>query len=158
MIIMIIKIMMIDVIVMVDYDDNYTKWHWRLSNDRGDCNGTVNGVWHLASDDEDDDDEEEEEDGEDEDCWLSGWMWSLLIVTLGHWSSSPWQGIVPQTLAVSWPWLFFTLTIMFMMKQMCPSNKKRYLHLLSQTSPSRKRLAQLLWVAAINDHDKGWLI
>ena len=88
-IIMIIKIMMIDVIVMVDYDDNYTKWHWRLSNDRGDCNGTVNGVWHLASDDEDDDDdEEEEEDGEDEDCWLSGWMWSLLIVTLGHWSSS----------------------------------------------------------------------
>ena len=58
---MITKIMMINVIVMVDHDDNYTKWHWRLSNDRGDCNGPVNGVWHLASDDED---EEEDEEGE----------------------------------------------------------------------------------------------
>ena len=71
-IIMIIMIMMIDVIVMVDHDDIYTKCHWRLSNDRGDCNGTVNGVWDLASDDEDDDDEEEEDEEDEEDCFFIG--------------------------------------------------------------------------------------
>ena len=38
----------------------FTQWHWRLSNDRGDGNCTVDWVWNLAPDHHHHDDHESE--------------------------------------------------------------------------------------------------